>query len=378
MQVRTHTIRAEGILATLDLDLGQVAALTVEEKGRHISPWARVPWADDPPDCATIRDAPHLARMSCDFFCAPFSTSDVDAAPPHGWSANSEWDLLSETPHANGTEATFRLRRKIMGATVEKRWRLIHHSPFLYQSHTFLGGFGHVSVAHHTMVDMRRGGMLRLSARRFAETPSTPLESDPEKGYSLLAYPARSQDLTRFPTHDGLQVDLTRYPLAAKHEDFVMLVDDADASGPSLSWTLALRPTLNDAAILIKDAHELPQTMLWYSNGGRQYTPWNGRHIGVLGIEDACAYSLDGHAASIHPNAVAASGVPTCIALNPTGKVTIRHAIGALELDPQLGLVEKLSIQDHAVRLIGQDCEGSPILFWRDHFRACTKSRSID
>lgn len=368
MTFRTHVLEAKGIRAVLDLDLGQIAELSVIQGGRTVSPWARVPWADDPPGCTAIHDAPHLARMSCDFFCAPFCAADVEQAPPHGWSANSAWDLISETKHDNGIEAIFRLRRSIMNATVEKHWRLIDNSPFLYQSHVFRGGSGRLPVAHHAMVDMRQGGVLRLSPRSSALTPPTPLETDPERGRSILAYPAKSHDLHRFPTADGGTSDLTRYPLDMAHEDFVMLVDEAAPHARDLAWTLALRPADQDAAILIKDPVELPQTMLWYSNGGRHYPPWSGRHVGVLGIEDACAYSLEGHAASISPNPLAAKGVPTAISLNPAGEVRIRHAMGAIALGAASDPPEGMTIEEDAVRLTGMIGKDHAAHFWRGHF----------
>ena len=42
--------------------------------------------------------------------------------------------------------------------------------------------------------------------------------------------------------------------------------------------------------------------MLWFSNGGRDYPPWNGRHVGVLGIEEGRSYAAYGHAASAADN----------------------------------------------------------------------------
>ena len=94
----THVLAARGIKVALDLGLGQLALFEVLRDGRKISPFARVPWADDPEDKARFAAdmAPHLRRMSGDFFCAPFCADDVEGAPAHGWSANSAWDLVDE------------------------------------------------------------------------------------------------------------------------------------------------------------------------------------------------------------------------------------------------------------------------------------------
>ena len=54
-------------------------------------------------------------------------------------------------------------------------------------------------------------------------------------------------------------------------------------------------------ALMLKNPAQLPVTMLWFSNGGRSYAPWNGRHRDVLGVEDGCTWSLYGHAARSPP-----------------------------------------------------------------------------
>ena len=59
--------------------------------------------------------------------------------------------------------------------------------------------------------------------------------------------------------------------------------------------------------------------MLWFSNGGRDYAPWNGRNVGVLGIEEGRAFSANGFKASVAENALSKTGVPTALKLDPDG-----------------------------------------------------------
>ena len=80
--------------------------------------------------------------------------------------------------------------------------------------------------------------------------------------------------------------------------------------------------------LVLKNPAELPITMLWFSNSGRDYAPWNGRHIGVLGIEDGRA--AVGHAASIGDNWLKREGVATAFALGEGQSVSFRHVIGAV------------------------------------------------
>lgn len=337
--IPTAHLSARGIAVALDLGIGHVAALSVERDGRTAAPFHRAPWADDPEPPDGTADAPHLARISGDFFCAPFAAADVEPAPPHGWPANAPWTPLDTVAVPGGTTARFELTRRVMGARLVKELTVRDGHPFLYQRHVFEGGEGRLPVANHAMVRLPAGGRLATSPKRYAETPPTPLERDPARGRSALAYPARSADLGRFPTAAGGTVDLRAYPIGDAHEDFVMLVE---AEGARLGWTAVTREE-GDAALFLKNAGRLPATMLWYSNGGRDYAPWNGRHRHVLGVEDGCTYSLHGHAASITENPLFREGVPTAIRLDPTGRVDVRHVIGALPLPAGFGAVSALA-----------------------------------
>ena len=77
--------------------------------------------------------------------------------------------------------------------------------------------------------------------------------------------------------------------------------------------------------VVLKDARVMPVTMLWVSNGGRDFSPWNGRHTGGLGIEDGCAAGATGLAAALAENRLTAMGVPTALTLG--GEHLIRHAM---------------------------------------------------
>lgn len=318
-----HEMTAQGIRVALDLDLGQLARFEVLRDGRIIAPFARVPWADLPDDPARFPPdmAPHLRRMSGDFFCAPFCADDVEGAPAHGWTANAAWELVDEVRFDGGMTARFRLGHRIAGALVDKIWTLRDDHPFLYQAHLFTGGTGFLPVAHHVMLDLRGGGLLQFSPKLWAETPSHPLEP----GRSALRYPAQGADLSAFPGAEG-PVDLTRYPIGVGHEDFAMLVDDP---AQRLGWVTALRPASGDVAVMVKSVAVLPQTMLWFSNGGRDQSPWNGQHHGVLGIEEACALGLEGRLAATRSNRLTARGVPTALDLG-AGPVCVMTALGAV------------------------------------------------
>lgn len=321
----TVTIRAKGISVSVDLGVGHLADLSVETEGRTLRPLHRAPWLDEPRESLPPGLPEGVVRLSGDFLCAPFSAANVEPAPLHGWTANSAWDVAESGAIDGGWRARFRLQRKVMGATVEKILTLRDGHPFLYQEHAFSGGTGAISAAHHAMTVMKEGGRLAFSPKRLAATPETALEPDPARGRYLLAYPARTIELDAFPAADGGTVDLGGYRMDRRHEDFVTLVE-ADHAGPG--WTAVARRAERDLVLVLKHPADLPVTMLWISNGGRDYAPWSGRHRGVLGIEDG--RTAIGHAASLDDNWLKREGVATAFALAPDGRVAFRHVIGAL------------------------------------------------
>ena len=177
------------------------------------------------------------------------------------------------------------------------------------------------------MIAAPSGAKLSFSRKRWFETLGTPLESDPARGRSRLAYPRRQEDPTDFPTADGASVNLLKYPWADGHDDFVTAVDDPSVS---LGWAAVVRPVEGDVILSLKNARALPMTMLWHSNGGRDYAPWNGRHLGCLGLEEGAALPVLGLSAQEQPNPLAAAGQPELLALDPTGTVEMRTALGAV------------------------------------------------
>ena len=324
-----HTIEAEGISVTLDLRVGHIRELVIICEGRRLAPFHTAPWVDDPLIVGDETIPGSLRFLSGDFFCAPFSTSDVEHAPPHGWTANSPWRHAATVEEPDGVTALYRLERSVMDANVEKRFTLRNHHPFLYETHVFSGGAGAVPVANHAMVRLPAGGRIAFSAKYAIETPSAPIEADPATGRSRLAYPARTEDPTRVPMADGGFADITSYPFAERHEDFVMLVEKRENR---LGWFVASRPSNGDAMVSLKNPAEFPVTFLWFSNGGRDYAPWNGRHTDVLGVEEGRANSIHGHRASVEPNALSEAGTPTALTLHPNGQMAIHNVIGALRL----------------------------------------------
>jgi hypothetical protein len=307
-------LAARGIRAAFWADTGLLDGFTVTDGGREISPLHRAPWVGT--DEAMPEDAaPLMARLGGDFFCAPFGGHE-DGSALHGWPANAPWTVT----RVEGGRLEARLERRVQGATLTKTLHLHDDHPFVYQTHRFDGGTGRIPVANHANVSVKNGALIRWSPKRFWETPKDAQESDPARGRSLLNYPARTTDASAFPGTAGA-VDLTRYPWGPRHEDFVIGVE---AAGSALGWTAVTRPIEGDLFLSLRNPRALPMTMLWHSNGGRDYAPWLGSHFGCLGVEEGAAAQMLGVSTEAD-----LSG-PGFLNLGSGETVAVRHAIGAI------------------------------------------------
>jgi hypothetical protein len=325
-----------------------------------IHPLHKAPWYGEVED---LQGLPAVERrLAGDFLCMPFGKSDVVADPQHGYTSNGEWALLDRISSDGRHSMRLELQVPVMGARVQKELRLIDGHSVLYQRHEITGGEGQTTLAHHPMIEMADGGRLSFSPKRVALTPDKPLV----EGRSILAYPARSAKFSAFPG-DKKSVNLHRYPETSGHDDFITLVE---AEGSKIGWTAVVRKAEGDVIFILKESAILPVTMLWYSNGGRSYAPWSGRHIGVLGIEDGIAAGAAGHKAALGDNAVKAEGVKTCLTLGAKKKHVIRHAIGAVPAPAGFDEVSGLELIEDRVLISSPDGTEIVVDFDPDFFRS--------
>jgi hypothetical protein len=361
MTERFHRMQAAGISLAVDLAIGHIRDFTVEMAGRKLTPLHTAPWVNDPKVTDDPAIPPHLKYISGDFFCAPFGSADLEPGTPgHGWPANSEWLVVEEGRKGDAFTTRFELKKKVLGATLTKEFTLRDGHPFLYERHVFTGGDGAVSAAGHAMTHFAGEGRLSFSPKAFGYLPASTQETDPARGRSLFATDVRFTDLSKLPLASGKTVDLHRYPVARRHEDLAVLVE---APGASLGWAAAVRSDSADMMLSLKNPADFPFTYLWFSNGGRFYAPWNGRHKGVLGIEEGRAYSSAGHAASIAPNPFSEEGFPTSLTLSPDGSVAVRHVIGGLPLPEGWSRVETIAPGDGYLRIAGDSPHAAHVPF---------------
>jgi hypothetical protein len=220
--------------------------------------------------------------------------------------------------------ARYRLEQSVSGAELVKEITLVAGQPIVYQRHVFRGGAGHIPIAHHAMIRVPGGARLSFSPKAFGKTPNGAPETDPARGNSIFAYPQTFTSLRAVKLRDGRTVDASRYPFDDGHEDISV---QAEAPGAKLGWSAAVAIGDGFVFFAVKDATRLPETILWMSNGGRSYSPWNSRHRAVVGIEEAATAM---HATGDLGGAGSTSSAGLATGLDLGGETAIRYAFGAI------------------------------------------------
>jgi hypothetical protein len=348
--LRGHQLQADRVTLAVTEVGGHLSGVQFLLEGQtyiplHTAPWSKETLGDDIP--------PMIQVLRGDFFCAPFADNDIDPAEtrPHGASANDRWDLIGREMH----EVTLRLAKPICGATLEKRLVLRPGHAVIYQQHRFTGGNGTLPVGHHLMVRApgEKPGALRLgfSPHIWAASAPSPVEPDPQLGRSLLAYPQLIEALTAVKLASGDTADLTHYPWGERHEDIIMLSAQPERA---FAWTTVTAAEAGWVLFALKRPDQLASTLMWMSNGGRDYAPWNGRHVRVLGLEEVTSYFHLGHAASLAQNPVNDAGIPTAITLQQDHPTEIRYAFGLAACPANFGRVVEIVPVVGGIRLIDE------------------------
>ena len=303
-----HASRVKAFVTPMGGHLGPVTFTCGRKKVR---PFSVAPWAEEklPPG-----SPPLLKALRGDFFCLPFGSNAApyrgEQHPPHGETANATWKLESLQDgvlHAS-------LRTRARPGRVDKFIRLRPDEATIYQRHVISGMSGPMAFGQHLMLRFRSEGLISTSRFVFGQVSPEPFEQAARGGYQILAPGAQFTRLDRVPRLDGHWADLSRYPARRGYEDLVILVADMKRA---LAWTAVVFPEEGFLGFTLKDPRVLHQTVLWHSNGGRHYPPWNGRHVDVLGMEEVTAYFDYGIAKSSGPNPISALGYPTSVRLDP-------------------------------------------------------------
>ena len=264
-----------GMLAPVQFDLGG---------GRTVSPLYVAPWGDD------VRWPGLLRALRGEWPCLPFGTVEAPTGLPpgfekrtatdtwnHGYGANHMWQLVTKTAH----RLTLRVDYPSEGE-IESLERTIEADPEA------------PTLAVSLTVQARRDVVLPFALHPTFAIPDEGIEVLACPHQAIHSYPVRPEpglsrilpnctfaSLREIPTATG-PMDGTRLPLPEKTEELLQI---AGCRPP-----FVLRYAIQQADVLLDwNPDELPDALLWISNGGRTYEPWSRRNF-ALGVEPAQSF----------------------------------------------------------------------------------------
>jgi hypothetical protein len=308
---------------------GQLGPVTFERRGRRLQPYSVAPWAEERLETTM---PPILQALRGDFFCLPFGGNSTpyrgEQHPVHGETANARWHFESLRSRAGRACLHLSLRTKVRPGRVDKRIILVEGHNALYCQHIVSGMRGRMNLGHHAMLkfpDAPGSGVVSTSPFVYGQVFPEPVERPENRGYSWLKPGAEFGALEAVPTIMGESTDLSRYPARRGFEDIVTVVSEAQAP---FAWTAVTFPGERYVWFALKNPRVLRETVFWFSNGGRHYPPWNGRHVNVLGLEEVCSWFHPGLAESAGRNPLARKGIPTCLRLDPRKPLVVNYVMG--------------------------------------------------
>lgn len=344
---------------------GHMAPITFFRKDAKFSPMAIAPWSKE---TGSKYAEKHLSLLRGDFFCLPFGGNadpyGKEKFPAHGETSNNDWRMADAGTLADdcecdrGDECVYmiaEMRTKVRKAVVEKLVAVRQGEQAVYICHDIGGMSGPMCYGHHAMLHWKRqgAGLISVSKFRYGQVFPGMFENPAEGGYQSLKPGAMFTSLDKVPTLDGGYADLTVYPARLGFEDLAMVC--SDGKGP-FAWSAAVYPDERMAWFALKDPAVLASTILWHSNRGRHYHPWNGRHVGVLGIEDVTSYFHCGIDASVKANPVSRAGIPTSRVFHPEETFSVPYIMAAARLPAGFDHVKSIEpIDDGTVRLISKN-----------------------
>jgi hypothetical protein len=252
----------------------------------HVAPWHGMTAADTLPGI--------LQRLRGEWPCVPFGRADQPQdLPPdwrthpaddqwdHGYAANHAWHCIEATP--------LRVHMAIEyppGAAVARVERIIAadpHAPAL-----------DIKLIVHARRDARlpaglhptfrlppAAGRVRVKLGAHEGVHSYPTNAP--GAISRLRADTRSDSLAHMAGMDG-PLDLSRLPLPGPSEELLQVRGVQAGAGAAGAAAPPFALHYLDYAACVGmwwDTAQLPDLMLWISNGGRIHFPWMSRHLAI-------------------------------------------------------------------------------------------------
>lgn len=340
-------VRSAEVEAWITVAGGQLAPVNFCLGDRNIQPFHVAPWHDEPGI-----EPPCIRALRGDFFCLPFGGNsepyEGERHPIHGETANADWRVVD----GDDSRVAMELNLTVRPGQVRKEIRLVPGHRAVYSRHTVSGMSGSMPVGHHAMLRFDSPGAVSVSPFALGQVFTGPFEDPATGGYTSLAPGARFDRLDAVPMANGQLADLTSYPSREGFEDLAMVYSVSNAD---FAWSTVTFPEEGYVWFSLKDPRQLSGTILWHSNGGRHYAPWNGRHRRVLGIEEVTANFHYGLAGSVGPSEARSEGFRTCLEFSPEAPTVVSTIMGVAEIPPGFDRVATIERQADGIRLTSSE-----------------------
>jgi len=286
--------------------------LFVLSDGRQVAPFHVAPWADE----GGGEELPGiLKRLRGEWPCVPFGF-DADRAPDGGWPGSQAATTLDPLPHGFSSNNPWRFEAGPEGS-IALNIDYPEGHPIRGLRRTVTPDPNGAALDFTLEIDVRADCTLPLGLHPSFRLPNTPGAMRIEVGSTVtgMTFPAPVDASSIFaqgallePWHDvplaaGGRLDVRGAPLPQPTEELVQLLD---MPGHASLWNTAegyrVRLTWNP--------EHYQSALLWFSNRGRTFAPWNGRHL-ALGLEPICSAFDLGQQVSAADNPISRRGIPT-------------------------------------------------------------------
>jgi len=299
--------------------------------GKTVSSMYRAPWIGEP----LGQDVPAmLQRLRGDWFCVPFGAGHPVPGLASRWKTGHEPEA-GGLVHGYGSHnkwSILRLNNLEMVVVIEYP----ANHPIRRLERTIRPSPGKCMVCFDLSIEVRDNVTLPIGLHPTFKLPSEPgsIRLQPG-GFSFgLTYPgdfepgayglkpdALFDSIEKVPDRNLNPLDLSRLPLEGDSENLVQLcgvdgrfdlVNEKGKYRIRLQWV----------------PEHFPSCVVWISNRGRKFAPWNGRNLAV-GIEPVCSAFEMGTVVSKNSNPISDSGIPTCISFKAGQVWRTQYSISA-------------------------------------------------
>lgn len=331
--------------------------------GIEICPYYIAPWWKEAP---VVDLDPMLQVLRGSFLCLPMG-GDPDGlltggkpGPGHGSCANGIWKPLELVDQDRNGKLSLVFEDEQTGGRILKELQLDGETTFLYERDTITGYKGNYPIAFHPMLALgEEEGTHHLSMSTPVAGFTTPSYSeDTRNGGYVLLKTQQIHDMTAVESIYGHQINLTKQPLQSGIEDILIFISD---SSKPFCYTAVTDRRDGYLYIQLKNPKKLQSTMLWISNGGRHYTPWNGRVRGCLGLEETTSFYHYGLKASVENNCLCERGYRTYVQLQPQIPFSVELISGVVPIPKGFRGVSDVDMIEKGICIKGLDGERIPL-----------------